>query len=308
MKKSWAPAALLPLIALFAGLAAAPAVADRSGSSPLRIEFDTQLDYIDPALAYYTPTWQLENATCAKLVKHPDLSPPAGSLLEPEIAAAMPTVSADGRTYTFQIRNDYAFSPPATGVVTAASMKYTFERTLDPDQSSPAQPFYLDIVGVPEYINRTAQTITGIVASGNTLTISLTEPAGDFLARLAMPFMCAVPTSLPVNPDGVPAPVPSAGPYYISVLDLGRLRVRHCAPQPELHGAAPTPVRLDPVHLRLSAGHDSAAHRSGRPTSDRSRPPRTRSWRNVRPRQRGRRKREPAVVHQRRSRPRVSSL
>ena len=134
MRKSWAPAALLPLIALFAGLAAAPAVADRSGSSPLRIEYDTQLDYIDPALAYYTPTWQLENATCAKLVKHPDLSPPAGSLLEPEIAAAMPTVSADGRTYTFQIRNDYAFSPPATGVVTAASMKYTFERTLDPDR------------------------------------------------------------------------------------------------------------------------------------------------------------------------------
>ncbi len=31
-----------------------------------------------------------------------------------------------------------------------------------------------------------------------------------------MPFMCAVPTSLPVNPDGVQAPVPSAGPYYIS--------------------------------------------------------------------------------------------
>ncbi len=53
MRKSWAPAALLPLIALVAGLAATPAAADRSGSSPLRIELDTNIDYVDPALAYY---------------------------------------------------------------------------------------------------------------------------------------------------------------------------------------------------------------------------------------------------------------
>ncbi len=128
----------------------------------------------------------------------------------------MPTISADGRTYTFQIRNDYFFSPPATGVVTAASMKYTFERLLHPAMASPAQYFYFDIVGVAEYINGTQPTITGIVASGSTLSITLMEPAGDFLARLALQFACAVPTSLPINPDGVQAPIPSAGPYYIS--------------------------------------------------------------------------------------------
>ena len=56
----------------------------------------------------------------------------------------MPTISPDGRTYTFQIRDDYAFSPPATGVVTAQSMKYTFERTLHPDMASPALPVLLE--------------------------------------------------------------------------------------------------------------------------------------------------------------------
>jgi ABC-type transport system substrate-binding protein len=47
------------------------------------------------------------------------------------------------------------------------------------------------------------------------LVITLTKAAPDFLARMAMPFFCAIPTNLPHDPNGVLAP-PSAGPYYIS--------------------------------------------------------------------------------------------
>ena len=46
----------------------------------------------DPALAYLTTSWQLEYATCAKLLNYPDAEAPEGSRLRPEIAAAMPTV------------------------------------------------------------------------------------------------------------------------------------------------------------------------------------------------------------------------
>ena len=87
---------------------------------------------IDPALAYITTAWEFEYMTCAKLVNYPDT--PWGeqdpSRLRPEIAASMPTISEDRRTYTFQIRDDFAFSPNASGVVSAQSMKYTYERTL----------------------------------------------------------------------------------------------------------------------------------------------------------------------------------
>ena len=87
---------------------------------------------VDPALAYITTAWEFEYMTCAKLVNYPDT--PWGeqdpSRLRPEIAASMPTISQDRRTYTFQIRNDFAFSPNASGVVSAQSMKYTYERTL----------------------------------------------------------------------------------------------------------------------------------------------------------------------------------
>ena len=107
----------------------------------------------DPALAYFTTAWELEYATCAKLVNYPDAPPAAGSRLRPEIAAAMPTISADRRTYTFQIRNDYAFSPPATGVVTAQSMKYTFERTMEPGPGLAGAQFFSNIDGEIEYHN-----------------------------------------------------------------------------------------------------------------------------------------------------------
>ena len=112
----------------------------------------------DPALAYLTTSWQLEYATCAKLINYPDAQAPEGSRLRPEIAAAMPAISQDGLTYTFQIRNDFAFSPPASGVVTAQSMKYTFERTLSHDMASPAAQFFANIVG-EDRVQRTGRPL-----------------------------------------------------------------------------------------------------------------------------------------------------
>ena len=128
--------------------------------------------------------------TCAKLLNYPD-SPwdeHEATRLRPEIAAAMPTISADLRTYTFQLRDDFAFSPPASGVVTAQSMKYTFERTLSPELASPAHQFFTNIVGEVEFNSGQANEITGIVAQGATLTFHLIEPQGEFLTLLAMPF------------------------------------------------------------------------------------------------------------------------
>jgi len=64
---------------------------------------------LDPAINYDTDGAQLLYATCAKLVNYPDRPAPAGSLLVPEVADAMPTVSRDGRTYTFRISHEYRF-------------------------------------------------------------------------------------------------------------------------------------------------------------------------------------------------------
>jgi ABC-type transport system substrate-binding protein len=118
-------ALLLSLLVLLVGLGAGSGSASRVSAppfGPLRIDLFTD-DTTDPARATYEVMQQLEYAACATLLTYPDASPPANTRLQPEIAAAMPSISPDGRTYTIQIRNDYAFSPPATGVVTAESMK-----------------------------------------------------------------------------------------------------------------------------------------------------------------------------------------
>ena len=71
---------------------------------------------------------QLLYATCAKLLNYPDSAGPAGARLRPEVAAAMPTVSRDGRTYTFRIRPGFRFSPPSNEPVTAETFRHTIER------------------------------------------------------------------------------------------------------------------------------------------------------------------------------------
>lgn len=188
-------ATLAVLVSAGAGMSAPP--------PPDVFQFDlsVDIDYVDPALAYYVPTWQIEYATCSRLVNYPDAPAPEGSVLQPEIAAGLPTITPDGRTYTFTLRDDYFFSPPSNENVRAAHFKYAIERALDPTMASPALRFMQDVVGVAE--------------SGNTLTIQLAQPSHDFLARLTMPFFCPLPTFVPIAPNGIGAPVPSAGPYYI---------------------------------------------------------------------------------------------
>jgi hypothetical protein len=77
----------------------------------------------DPALnASFTPQAnQFEYAVCAKLLNYPDRSGRAGGVLIPEVAHAMPHVSADERTYTFELRRGFRFSPPSGEPVTAAA-------------------------------------------------------------------------------------------------------------------------------------------------------------------------------------------
>jgi YVTN family beta-propeller protein len=159
---------------------------------------------------------QMYYATCARLLDYPDRSGPEGSRLQPEVARAMPTVSAGGRSYTFTLRSGYRFSPPSNEPVTAATFKYTIERTLDRRAKSPALfgGYANDIVGARAYERGKARHIAGVIARGDELTIKLTKPADDFLARISMPFFCAVPTNTPIDPKGVA--IPSAGPYYVA--------------------------------------------------------------------------------------------
>jgi ABC-type transport system substrate-binding protein len=143
---------------------------------------------------------------------YPDKPLPAGLILAPELAESEPAISRNGRTYTFTIRRDARFS---TGQpVSARDFAHALERILDPTMKSPYALNFQDILGARKMLAGKTATLAGVAAKGRTLTVSLTSPAGDFPARTTE--VCAVPASLPADPEGAKAPLPSAAPYYVS--------------------------------------------------------------------------------------------
>ena len=170
------------------------------------------IDSMDPALASSPPGWALLDTTCARLMSYPDKPPPAGFVLQPEVAADFPSVSRDGRTYTFRLRNGFRFSDGSP--VRATAFARAINRMLAPEMKSPGVQYVRDVVGAGKVVAGKAATASGVVARRNTLVVRLTRPAPDFPSRTASTFFCAVPPTLPIDAEGRGA-FPAAGPYYV---------------------------------------------------------------------------------------------
>ena len=215
--------AALLIASLGTGAASASSQAGQQAAArggTLRVDSRSDFDYVDPALAYFTHSWQLQYATQLKLMNYPDADGPAGTRLRPEAAAGFPIVSNNGRTYTFRIKKGFRFSNGTP--VTASNFAYAILRTLNPRMQSPAASFVEDIAGAKAVIEGKASKAAGIRVRGDRLIVTLTRVAPDFLARISMPFFSAVPANTPVQPDGIHAPVVSAGPYYLKQWVQGR--------------------------------------------------------------------------------------
>jgi oligopeptide transport system substrate-binding protein len=236
---------------------------DRAGGT-FRYSLDTDIDYVDPALAYYVPTWQIEYVTCSMLMNYPDAPAPRGSRIQPDAAVAQPTISRNGRVYTFRVRTNRRFSDGTR--ITAANFRYALNRSLSRRMSSPAQPFFDDIVGAQAVIDGNATSARGIrVLSGNRLQLTLTRRAPDMLARLAMPFACAIKTNTPINPDGIQAPVVGSGPYYIHSWQPRRsIEVRrnrfYNGPRPHNVDSIVYDIGLPPATIKLNIDQGRTDH------------------------------------------------
>lgn len=226
-----------------------------SGGGTLRMVSSSDAGFMDPALPAPTP---LLYATCAQLVNYPDRARAAGSQLTAEVAQALPTRSADGRTYTFKIRRGFRFSPGSNH--TAETFKRSIERTLNPRMRSPWAYTLADVVGARAYMAGKASQIAGVVADKDTLTIRLLGPAPDFLARIAEQAFCAVPTNTPINPNGVRL-IPSAGPYYVTSYTPGQGVV--LARNPNYHGSRPRHFARIQLAVGISTAHAIAEIEAG---------------------------------------------
>jgi peptide/nickel transport system substrate-binding protein len=151
---------------------------------------------------------------------YPDKPPPQGYRLVPEVAAGY-RVSKDGRRYTFTLRtgrSGFRFSNGAP--VRASAFSWAFTRILRRKEGDAIQ-LLQDIVGADRVVNGMAETVAGLTARGNRLVVRLKRPAPAFPARMSAPSFCAVPPTLPVDPEGV-ATFAAAGPYYVATNVRGR--------------------------------------------------------------------------------------
>jgi len=130
--------------------------------------------------------------------------------LIPNLAEAMPQISADGRTLTFKIKKGVVFqddpSFKQTGgkgrELVAEDFIYSFKRLADPKNTSPGW-WILDgkIVGLNEWRDAAGKSgadygkaVEGLKAVDRyTLQITLKQRSAQFLYTLAMPFTYVVP-------------------------------------------------------------------------------------------------------------------
>ena len=211
--------AVFGVILLSAAAAAAAPAAKKGGT--IVVEMTTDVDYIDPQLSYYGETWKLEAATACKLMNWPDKEGAPGAVVTPEVAAGLPIISKDGKTYTFTISSGFRFSNGQS--VTAQSFVNAFNRFANPRMQSTGVQFLDIIQGAQAVIDGKASTVSGVTAKGNRLVIRLTRASPDLLARMTMPFLQAIDNKLAtqIDANGINE-YASCGPYYFSARTPGR--------------------------------------------------------------------------------------
>ncbi len=111
--------------------------------------------------------------------------------VEPDIAREW-SVSEDGLTYRFLLRDDVTFSNGRA--VKASDFKYSFERVLSPETKSPRTWLFDRVLGAREFISGDADEVAGFrVVEDHTFEIRLEEPFSPFLGLLTMSNAYVVP-------------------------------------------------------------------------------------------------------------------
>jgi oligopeptide transport system substrate-binding protein len=192
------------LLALVALMAAQVALAQPE-SKILRVTFQAAETGFDPARVQDYYSGMIIEAIYDTLLTYDYLARPAK--LVPSAAAAIPQVSADGRTYTFHIRKGIYFAddPAFKGrrrELTAQDFAYSIRRFYDPKNRSPyAFLFTGKIVGLDELAARAKSSgrfdydtpVAGLqTPDPYTLVIRLREPDVNFGYVLAFPLTSAV--------------------------------------------------------------------------------------------------------------------
>jgi peptide/nickel transport system substrate-binding protein len=186
MKKILLITLVVGLALTLGGLTSAGAETIKQGGSMI-VTYKDDISTLDPAIGYDWQNWSMIKALFNGLMDYE-----AGTYnLEPDLAKSF-TISPDGKTYTFKLRDDVKFHNGRK--LTAEDVKYSIERAINPKTQSPGQGFFWSIKGFDEMVAGTTTDLSGMtVIDPYTLKIELSSPDATFLHVMAINFAFAVP-------------------------------------------------------------------------------------------------------------------
>jgi peptide/nickel transport system substrate-binding protein/oligopeptide transport system substrate-binding protein len=207
----------LTLLALLV-LSVLPAAAQGSGQTlTWSIEGVTDLVSLDPAKASDSQGFAVIGLLYGGLVRLD------GQLhVVPDLAESW-TVSDDGLTYTFTLRDGAAFSDGSP--VTAADVVWSLTHALDPNTGGWTGPYYLyNIVGANDVAAGGTTELAGAVAADDrTVEITISQPSAFFLSQLTFGSAKIVSSAAAeADPEGWEQNPLSSGAFAVSEWNHGQ--------------------------------------------------------------------------------------
>ena len=181
-----------------------------------------QNTYLDPSIEYTPEGVEILRCMVRTLYQYRGRpTDQGGSELLPDLATALPDVSADGLTWTIHLRRRIHYAPPLEQqTVLAGDFVTAFKREAKLQQQGGGSAYFSVIRGFDDYANHKADSISGIATPDPyTLVFTLTNRVGDFAYRLAFPATAPIPTasSAPSAPLGVASGHDSTyGPFLVA--------------------------------------------------------------------------------------------
>ena len=210
-----------------------------------------------------------------------------GASVQPDLASGPPSMSRDGLTWTFRLREGIRYGPPfddrevvAQDVVRALERAGRLQHELrDPDDAywaSETADIYRVIEGFGDYVDRESPTISGIeTPDRHTVVFRLTRPTGDFDRRMATPATTPLPEgAADGHVEDYAGYAPSTGPYRFEPSDKaagpwwsGRQPGSMVLVRNPSWSRASDPVRgawVDRIEIKFVANEDDGHRKVGR--------------------------------------------
>ena len=134
------------------------------------VSYKDDVSTLDPAIGYDWQNWSMIKSLFDWLMDYE----PGTTNLTPDLAESY-SVSDDGMTYTFNLRQGVKFHNGRE--LTSDDIKYSIERSVNPETQSPGAGFFWSIDGFDSMSSGSANNLSGIsTPDKHTVVIKLSQP------------------------------------------------------------------------------------------------------------------------------------